>query len=707
MNQSLDIQNSYNIYDVLNKNCMDYSRYVLKYRCIPDLRDGCKPIHKRIIYSFYKNKLTYDKSRAKSCNACGGVLAYSPHGDSSVYDASVRLANDSVNINLIDGKGSFSSYTSRDIEAGASRYTEMRLSQIANELLQGIDKENVDFVATYDEARLEPTVLPAKFPLILCNPSIGIGVGISCSIASFNINEVIDYTNKYIKGEETDLLSPDFPTGGIYLYDENELKAINDTGRGKLVIRAKYHFENDSIVVTEIPYTTTREAICEKVLELIQNKAIKEIVDVNDYTGVKGLNITIDLKKNSNCETVMAKLFAKTPLQDNFSCNFNVLDNCTPKLLGIKNIISKWVVFRKETVLRELKYDLNTLIKEKSLLDGLVKILDVIDDIINIIKRSENDNDSIEKLVNKYDLTVEQAEYIINIKLKNLNKEWLKNKTEKIKELYCEINNLSLTISDGNKINSIIISQLENIKSKYGKPRKTEILYEHEQPVITKEDLIDNYNHYITLTQQNYLKKTKLSSDNHKLKDGDNVTQQIQCTNKSDILLFTDKGNLYTIKSHTLQLLQPSVLGVYLPTLIQFEENEKIIHMTTTEDYIGDMLIVFESGKVGKVTMKSYRSTRQKLTKALSILSKVVFMAQADDNKYLLMESKSNKLLIVDHLKLNVKDSKNTQGANCISNGCKFAQFISKDTDNVDYYLGSVNSAGKAINKIKQIDLDK
>ena len=706
MNQLLNNQNNYDIYNVLNKNCMDYARYILKYRCIPDLRDGCKPIHKRIVYSFYKSKLTNDKPRAKSSNACGGVLAYSPHGDASVYEACVRLANDSVNVNLIDGKGSFSSHTSRDVYAGASRYTEMRLSKIANELLGGIEKNNVDFVPTYDEARLEPTVLPASFPLILCNPTIGIGMGISSSVASFNLNEVIDYTIKFIKNEKLPLLCPDFPTGAKYIYNENELLNVDRNGRGKLVLQAKYYFEKDSIVITEIPYSTTREAICEKILELAQNKVIKDIIDVNDYTGVKGLNITIDLKKNSNAQIVMNKLLLKTPLQDSFSCNFNVLDNGIPKLLGIKDIISKWVVFRQETIKREISYDLSNINKEKHLLLGLLKIIDVIDDIIKIIKESNNDKECIEKLIDNYKLTKEQAEYIIEIKLKSLNKEWIQNRTNKLSELEEKSKILHDKLENNNSINNIIISQLTDIKNKYGKPRKTEIIYEDTTQNVTKEEMIEDYNCNITLSAQGYIKKTRTYSENQKVKDEDSILMQEPCTNKSDILIFTNKANMYKLKAYELDLVTPSQLGNYLQNMVSLESGEKSTFLCVTNDYKTNILFAFANGKVTRVPLSSYQSKTKKLTKVYNTNSQLVFISLEKPNAYLYMESSINKILIVDHTTINTKLSKSSQGVNVMKSKndstLKLCKFIKKDDlpeEVFNYYLGTTNSVGNFLKK--------
>ena len=705
MSQLLKEQNSYNIYDVLNKNCMDYARYVLKYRCIPDLRDGCKPIHKRILYSFYKNKLTNDKPRAKSCNACGGVLAYSPHGDASVYEACVRLTNDSVNLPLIDGKGSFSSHTSRDVYAGASRYTEMRLSKITEELLGGIEKNNVDFVPTYDEARTEPTVLPASFPLILCNPNIGIGVGISSSIASFNIEEVIDYTIKMLKNEELPLLCPDFPTGGNYIYNKEELQNIHMFGKGSLTVSAKYHFEENAIVITEIPYSTKREVICEKIIELIKDKTLTDVLDVNDYTGVNGLNITIDVKKGANKDLIISKLFAKTTLRDNFFCNFNVLDNGIPKLLGIESIVQKWIEFRRTTLIREMTFDIDNLKEEKHLLEGLLKIIDVINDVIEVIKASETDLETLTKLKERFSLTEKQARYIMEIKLRSLNKEWIKNKTKKFNELLENINDLTDKINNKNKIDDVIISQLKEVSKKYGKPRMTTVT--HDTTSVSADTFIEDYNCHILITEQGYIKKTLKHSDSQKLKDGDYITQHLNATNKDKLLLFTDKANCYYLNVYDLQSCQPSTLGTFLPTLLNLEKDECIVKTFATNDFTGYLLFAYENGKVAKINMDSYKTkyNRTKIINAYNTDSTLLNIHYINDDTYFTCVSSIDKVLVFDTSLINPKSSKNSQGVNVLKSkkDSHMIQFepCDMELEERDYYICNIPAIGKYAKKKK------
>ena len=691
------LENSYDIYEILNKNCMDYARYVLKYRCIPDLVDGLKPIHRRSIWSFYNNKLTHNKPRAKSVNACGGVLAYSPHGDASVYGACVRLANDSVNINLIDGKGSFSSTTSRDVNAGASRYTEMRLSKICDELLNGIDKNNVDMVKTYDEARLEPVVLPAMFPLILCNPTIGIGVGISTNIASFNIKEVIDYTLDIINGITPKLLSPDFPTGGNYIYSDKELKSIDENGRGSLAVMASYKFEDNAIVFTQIPYTTTREQIVEKIISVVKEGKIKEIIDVNDYTGVKGLDITVDLKKGSNKDRVLSLLFKHTPLQDTFSCNFNVLDNGIPKLLGVKDIISKWLIFRKQCLKRELEYDITQLQQEQNKLLGLQSILNDLDKAISIIRSSKTESEAMTKLSQHFNLNQDQCEYISTIKMVNMNNEWLTKRINKLTEVNSQLKVNQSNLSSDTYYNQTIISQLEYIKKTYGQARKTSIIHEDAVEAIKQDDLVENYNCNIVLSQQGYIKKTLRCSYSHKTKDGDSIIQQISSTNKSKLLLFSDKGVCYYLNCHEIDQSQPSNLGTYLPSLLQLQD-ENIIYVASTEDFKGYMLFAFENGKVAKIDMSSYetKTNRTKCINAYNTSDKLVSINYIEKDCDYMAVSSIDKVLVFNTSQINSKASKNSMGVNALRSkqGSFMLEFKPCDIDNPDYYRANIPAVG-------------
>ena len=710
-------QNYYNISDLLDTNCMDYARYVLTSRAIPDLRDGCKPIHRRIVWAFYKDKITYDKPRSKSVNACGRVLAYSPHGDASVYDACVRLANDSVLINLIDGKGSFSSVTSRDIQAGASRYTEVRLSEFTTVMLQNIEKNVVNMKLNYDESKYEPEVLPVALPLILCNPNQGIGVGLSSTICSFNLKEVVDYTINQINGKQTNYLYPDFPTGGEYITNDTQIKNIDKNGKGFLKIRAKYHIENNSIIITEIPYTTTREVICEKIISLVKEGKIKEVVDINDYTGIDGLNITIDVKKNTDIENLMKKLFKMTTLEDTFSCNFTVLHNGKPQVLGVKSIIIEWIKFRQSCITRELQYDITQNQEELNKLKGLEIIMSSLDKAISIIRNSKTEKDALLSLIKEFSLNKEQVSYIITIKLVNMNKDWLHKKTQRIKEIEKTIKSLEKTLKSDTLINEIIISQLEEIKKKYGQPRRTQIIEEKEIEIITQEDMIENYNCNLVLSKEGYIKKTLRQSDTQKFKDGDELLQQMSSTNKSKILLFTDKQNVYFLNSYELDTTQPSSIGDYVYTKIKSDGNEKVIYMVSTEDYKGDMIFAFENGKIARVDLQAYetKTNRSKMINAYDNKSQLIFISHIAEDKDIICISSIDKCVLCNTSLISGKLSKTSQGNqvlkqknDSIMNKCFF---INIDTENninteLEYYRVAPNSVGKFIRK-EDIDVLK
>ncbi len=706
MNQSLKKQenaNSYNINEVLDKNCMDYARYILKYRCIPSLEDGLKSIHKRIIFSFDKNGYTHNKPRTKSVNACGGVLKYSPHGDSSVYDASVRLANDSVNINLIDGKGEFSSTTTRDIQAGASRYTEMRLAEVTTQLLRGIKKGNVPMVLTYDESRYEPKFLPSTFPLILCNPNIGIGSGFSTSIASFNLIDVCDYTISMLRDEELPLIVPDFSTGGEYLYNEKELKSIHSTGKGKLVLRAKYHIEGNHIVVTEIPYSTTREQIVESIIKLVNDKVLKDVVDVNDFTGKDGLEINIELKKSVDKERTMALLFQKTSLQDSFSCNFNVLDNEVLKLYGVKQIISRWLVFRRSCLRRELEYDIQQLTTERTKLQGLNTILQDLDKAIVLIRSSKSEKEAMTKLIEEFNLLEEQAEYISTIRLVNMNEEWLHKKVDALASLDLDLAIMESNLNDDDYYKDTIIEQLEEVKKKYGKPRRTTIiepLSDEGTATATgsKKDTIENFNCTLVVTQEGYIKRNVKYAETQKVKDGDIVTQVIPSTNHSKIMFFTDKANVYFCNGWDLPTHTPSTLGTYIPSTLGLD-NEKIVHVVSTSDFKGWLLFAYANGKVAKVTLNSYqtKTNRSKMVNGYNLDSELVSITHITQNQDFQAVSSIDKILVVDTAKIGEKSAKTSQGVNVLKskNDSVMVEFKPVDIENPEYYKANPNATGK------------
>ena len=555
--------------DLLNVNCMDYAKYVITDRAIIDIRDGLKPIHRRIIWSFYNDGLLYNKNRTKSANACSSVLKYSPHGDSSVYQAAVRLANDSVNINLVDGKGSFGTVTSRDIQPGAMRYTEMRLSPITQELIRDIDKGIVDMVDNYDSSRKEPVVLPVGLPMALINPNLGIAVGLASNICGYDLKEVCQNAAKVMLKEEPFIMYPEFSTGEYIINNQDMFKQIHNIGRGTIRLRAKYKVENDSIVITNIPYTSTRESIIESVIDLVKSGTIKEVIDINDNSGIKGFDITIDIKKNTNIEMLMEKLYKLTPLENTFSANFTVLHEGKPKVLGVKDILKYWCEFRIETMQRTLDYNINKLNSELMLMKGLSEILINLDECIKIIRDAESDEECIQSLMNKYNLNKIQAEYISNIKLRNLNKSSIQKQLLKIKNLEEKLKYSTELRNNENDIRRLLAEELISLGNKYSKPRKSELLDIADSKPI-EDILIEDYNLKILLSKEGYLKKVKLTSlrgsSEYKFKDGDSLLSLRQTSNKNDLLVFTTKQNCYKLKIHEIQDHKPSVLGLYLPS---------------------------------------------------------------------------------------------------------------------------------------------
>ncbi len=676
------------LYDLIKRNCMWYSEYVITDRAIPYLADGLKNIHRRILWSMYIDGLTYNKNRTKSVNAAGSVLRFSPHGDASVYQACVRLANDSTNYPLIDGKGSFGSKTSKKIAPGASRYTEMRLSKIAQEYLKDINKNAVNMVDNYDNTRLEPELLPVTFPTVLCQPNTGIAVGIASNICPFPLEDVINNTIATIKGEKTKVMIPDFTTGGYVLNDEDALKQIHDSGTGNIKLRCKYHVEGNAIIIDEIPYTTTREAIIDKIIELAKEEKIKEITDINDDTGSEGLAITIYVKKNTNIESLMKRLYKMTPLEDSFSCNFTLIHKGFPVVLGVKDILKEWVEFRQETIRNIINFDITKKEKAYHLLKGLERILLDVDRTIDIIKKS-NDEDVIERLKSNFNIDELQAENVANMKLRSINKENILKQLKDIINLDKEIQDLKYKINSEEEINNIIISELERVRDTYKQPRKTEII---ENERISKDILIEDYNCRIHYTE-NYIKKHLKYSDNHKVKEGEVILGDIESNNKDVLIIITNKANRYRISVNDLDIVTPSSFGQYIHNIIDLEEGEKIIKIISIPSDGGYILSVFENGKIAKVDVKSFLSTNKKLVNCYNQESKLLDIAYIHQNTKIFLLSSNGKGLIVDTQDLNSKVSRSTQGVTgiklkdgniCV--GCKIG--ISKD-DSFNLYTNN------------------
>ena len=694
--------------DLLNVNCMDYAKYVITDRAIIDIRDGLKPIHRRIIWSFYNDGLLYNKNRTKSANACSSVLKYSPHGDSSVYQAAVRLANDSVNINLVDGKGSFGTVTSRDIQPGAMRYTEMRLSPITQELIRDIDKGIVDMVDNYDSSRKEPVVLPVGLPMALINPNLGIAVGLASNICGYDLKEVCQNAAKVMLKEEPFIMYPEFSTGEYIINNQDMFKQIHNIGRGTIRLRAKYKVENDSIVITNIPYTSTRESIIESVIDLVKSGTIKEVIDINDNSGIKGFDITIDIKKNTNIEMLMEKLYKLTPLENTFSANFTVLHEGKPKVLGVKDILKYWCEFRIETMQRTLDYNINKLNSELILMKGLSEILINLDECIKIIRNAESDEECIQSLMNKYNLNKIQAEYISNIKLRNLNKSSIQKQLLKIKNLEEKLKYSIELRNNENDIRRLLAEELISLGNKYSKPRKSELLDITDSNQI-EDILIEDYNLNIVLSKEGYMKKVRLTSlrgaSEYKFKDGDTLLSVRQTSNKNDLLIFTNKQNCYKLKIHEIQDHKPSVLGLYLPSHLQLDEDEYIVDVIPT-DYTEEILIAYVNGKVARVPLSSYKTktNRAKLSNATHT-ERIAGIHIYEDTKYILATI-DNKALIFNAKDIPLKSSRNTQGITVMKHSNmqdvnRFKKVSDCTLDTQNRYIGG--KAGKSIIGIDNI----
>ncbi|MGG0308198.1 DNA topoisomerase (ATP-hydrolyzing) subunit A [Priestia megaterium] len=698
---------------ILTKNALDYAKYTITDRAIPSLSDGLKNIHRRIIWSMYLDKLTYDKDRTKSVNAVGSVLRFSPHGDSSVYGACVRLANDSVLYPLIDGKGSFSSVTSRDVNAGASRYTEMRLSPITQELLKDIDKDVVNMINNYDDTKLEPTDLPVTFPLILSNPNLGIAVGIASNICSFNLNDVIDNTINVLEGKDTFTMFPDFPTGGIVINDKNIMSKIKNDGVGTFYIRSKYYIEDNSIVVTEIPYTTTREAIIEAIISLVKDNKVKEITDVNDHTGVNGLRITIEVKNNTDKELLMERLFKMTPLQHHFGCNFTLLVNNKPMTLGTDKILEEWIKFRISCIKRGAKFDLTKKQEKLHLLTGLKNVLLNIEKTISIIRETKRNSDVANNLSKEFNIDKIQAEYIADIKLRYLNEEYLIERINETDTLLKEVEYLNSIINSEDKVRKIIINQLRNVQKKYGKARKSDVIdLTNITKVNLKEAEIEDYNVKLYLTDQAYLKKVPLTSlrgnSNHNLKEDDFIKQEISTSNKADVLIFTDKYNTYKLKAHEIPDHKLSVLGSYLPAMLQLKD-ENIVYITATVDYSESLLLGFENGKMAKITLQSYNKNRKEQVNTYNKDSKALYWNTIKEDIDVGAISDIDKVIIMNTSNINAKSSKTSMGVTFqkSKDDSKVIRYFNMDeleSDDKVYYSSKNAGVGKYLRKSDKLN---
>lgn len=667
------------IANTLEQNYMPYAMSVILSRAIPQI-DGFKPSHRKLLYTMYKMGLL-NSARTKSANIVGQTMKLNPHGDSAIYDTMVRLSRgyEALLHPYVDSKGNFGKFYSRDMMCAASRYTEARLDDICEELFKDIDKDTVDFVDNYDNTLKEPTLLPASFPSILVNANTGIAVGMASSICPFNLREVCKATVMLIKNPEADiskvLLAPDFTGGGSIIYDEKAMAEIYKTGRGSIKVRARYTYDKaeNCIDVSSIPPTTTSEAIIEKIIELVKKGSLREISDVRDETGIDGLKITIDLKRNTDADKLMQKLYRVTPLEDSFSCNFNVLINGTPKVLGVKALLEEWLKFRLDCVKRRTQFDLSKQKSKMHLLAGLKKILVDIDKAIEIIRNTKEESQVVPNLMVGFSIDEVQADYVAEIKLRHLNREYILKRTDEIEKLKDSIEQLEAILNDENKVKEIIAQELYDISEKYGKPRKTMLIYKED---IKEADLVEEVPEYpvhLFLTKNQYFKKITPQSlrmnSEQKLKDGDKILQSIEANNTFDLLFFTDKHKVYKAKVADFQDIKASVLGEFIPAKLGMEADESILYMIVTRDYSGNVLFFFENGKVAKITLDVYKTktNRKKLINAFSDKSKVVAIKYLNEEKDFLITSSSGRMLVLNTSMLQVKSTKTTLGVSVMS----------------------------------------
>ena len=664
-----------NITETLETNFMPYAMSVIVSRAIPEI-DGFKPSHRKLLYTMYKMGLL-NGGRVKSANIVGRTMQLNPHGDGAIYETMVRLSkgNESLLHPYIDSKGNFGKAYSKNMAYAASRYTEAKLEAISAELFKDIDKDTVDFVDNYDATMQEPTLLPVSFPSILVNANTGIAVGMASSICSFNLREICETTIGLIKDNDFDvtetLKAPDFIGGGKIIYNRDQMAEIYRTGRGGFKVRAKYEYDksNNCIDITEIPPTTTAEAIIDKVIEKVKANAIREISDIRDETDKKGLKITIDLKRGTDPEKLMQKLYKMTTLEDTFSCNFNVLIAGVPQVLGVADLLLEWIAFRTECVNRRVYFDLTKAKDKLHLLLGLQKILLDIDKAIKIVRETEEEAEVVPNLMIGFGIDKIQAEYVAEIKLRHLNREYILKRLKDIDDLKKQIEDMEDILSSKARVKKIIVKELEAIAEKYGKDRLTEIVYSQEIEEI--EDVAEEIPDYaVTLffTKEGYFKKiTPLSlrmSGEHKLKENDEIISTVETTNSTELMFFTNKCQVYKTRANEFDDTKASVLGDYVGTKLQMEPDETAISMVVLKEYKGYMLFFFQNGKVAKVDISAYetKTNRKKLIKAYSDKSPLVAAIYVPQDKEFVIRSSAGRYLLFNSGAISSKTTKDSQG---------------------------------------------
>ena len=665
------------ITDTLRENYMPYAMSVIVSRALPEI-DGLKPSHRKLLYTMYDMGLLKG-AKTKSANIVGQTMRLNPHGDQAIYETMVRLArgNESLLVPFVDSKGNFGKAYSRDMACAASRYTEAKLEAVCEELFRDIDYDTVDFVDNYDSTRKEPTLLPTTFPNILTNNTLGIAVGMASSICSFNLEEVCRTTIALIKDAKHEirdtLLAPDFAGGGIVLYDQSDIDQVYNTGRGSIRVRSKWQAvkaDGGTIIeVTEIPPTTTVEAIIDKIADLWKQGKIKEVNGIRDETDLKGLKIAIDVKRGTDVDKLMQKLFKLTPLEDSFSANFNILIAGAPRVMGVGEIIEEWVAFRTDCVKRRTYYNLKQKKDRLHLVKGLEYILLDIDKAIEIVRNTEDEKDVVPNLMIGFGIDEIQAEYVAEIRLRQLNRNYILKRIEEKDNLIKEIAELEDILKNDKKVKKIIISELEHVIKKYAKPRKTQIMYESVMDMDEEEEeAIPNYPVNIFVTQQGYVKKitpqSLRMSGEHKLKAEDYIIQHIETTNDIDLLFFTNKQQVYKCKAAVFEDTKTSVMGEYVPAKLGMEDGEEVVKMVHTRDYKGFVLFCFDNGKAAKVPLSAYetKQNRKKLINAYSDKATLVGIISSEENVDVAFISSVNRALVVNTSQISEKTTKNSAG---------------------------------------------
>lgn len=662
------------IVSTIRENYMPYAMSVILSRAIPEI-DGFKPSHRKLLYMMYKMGLL-NGGRTKSANIVGATMKLNPHGDYAIYDTMVRLSRgyEALLHPYVDSKGNFGKFYSRDMAWAASRYTEAKLDAICNELFRDIDKDTVDFVDNYDNTMKEPSLLPVAFPSVLVNANTGIAVGMASNICSFNLREICETTAALIRDPDHDIKStlpaPDFTGGCQIIYDENVINQVYETGRGSIKLRAKYVYDKSAncIDILSIPATTTCEVIIEKVIDLVKQGKVKEISDIRDETGIDGLKITIDLKRGIDADKLMTKLYRFTTLEDSYACNFNVLIAGVPRVLGVKALLEEWIAFRIECVRRRTYFDRNKKADKLHLLRGLEKILLDIDKAVKIVRETDEESEVVPNLMIGFGIDEIQAEYVAEIKLRHLNREYILKRTKDLEDLEKEIAELDEILKSKARIKTIIVKELKSIAEKYGQPRKSIIIYDDVARYEEETVEIPDYPVNLFFTKEGYFKKitpqSLRMSGEQKLKDGDEIIQELEFTNNCDLLFFTDKCQVYKAKADDFAQTKASVLGDYVAAKLGFDEGENAVKMVVTKDYKGMLLFAFENGKVAKVPLESYatKTNRKKLTGAYSDKSPLVGLLYIPEDEEVLFKASSGNMLLVHTGALALKTTRSTQG---------------------------------------------